>query len=108
MTTAQIVNAVLFLIWPAIFALAFLLFHYLVQRLPAHTRLAHRQFASESVEKVEQQNPTMPGQAKKALAITEVTKMCDDYGLPEPKSNSMDTHIESAVYRMNIALKPRQ
>jgi hypothetical protein len=108
MTTAQIVNAILFSLWPIMIGIAFLLFHFLIQRLPAHTRLAHRQFANESAVKVEQQNPTMPGKAKKALAMTEVAKLCHDYGLPEPKPDSMDTHIESAVYRMNTALKPGQ
>jgi hypothetical protein len=99
-TEAQVVNAILFFIWPAIFALAFLLFHYLIQRLPAHTRLAHKQFAQTSVEKVEQQNPDMGRQAKKALARTEIINLCGDYGLPIPKPKSMDAHIESAVYRL--------
>ena len=104
MTAAQWVNSILFLIWPVIFALAFVLFHYLIQRLPMHTRLAHKQFAQQSVEKVEQQNPEMKGQAKKALAQTELVQLCEEYSLPAPKPKAMETHLESAVFR----LKPRQ
>jgi hypothetical protein len=103
MTQAQWVNAGLFFIWPALFALGFFLFHYLIQRLPAHTRLAHKQFAQQSVEKVELQNPGMIGTAKKALALVEVASLCDDYGLPHPRPKAMDTHIESAVYRLKNA-----
>lgn len=105
MTEAQWINSGLFLIWPVIFAGAFFLFHYLIQRLPSHTRLAHKQFAQMSVEKVEKQNPEMLGQAKKALALTEFTQLCEDYALPVPKSKAMDTHLESAMFRMEIAIK---
>lgn len=108
MTAAQWINSILFLIWPAIFALAFVLFHYLIQRLPMHTRLAHKQFAQESVEKVEQCNPGMLGQAKKALALTEIVQLCEDYSLPAPKPKAMDAHLESAVFRMKTVAKPRQ
>jgi hypothetical protein len=104
MTAAQIVNAVLFFIWPVMIGVAFWQFHFLIQRLPAHTRLAHKQFGQQSVEKVQLQNPEMKGQAKKALAKTEIINLCEDYNLPAPKPRAMDVHIESAVYR----LKPRQ
>jgi hypothetical protein len=100
MTAAQIVNAILFFVWPGMIGIAFWQFHFLIQRLGAHTRLAHAQFAQIAVEKVELQNPGMKGQAKKALAVTEVNFLCDDYGLPHPKSRAMDTHIESAVYQL--------
>lgn len=104
MTEAQIVNAVLFAVWPILIGVAFWLFHFLIQRLPSHTRIAHEQFARMAVEKVEKQNPEMQGQAKKALALTEIAKLCNDYGLPAPKPNAIDAHIESAVYH----LKPGQ
>ena len=100
MNAAQIVNAILFFVWPAMIGFAYWLFHFLIQRLPAHTRLAHEQFARMAAEKTEQQNPGLASPAKKALALTEVTRLCDDYGLPYPKSRAMDAHLESAAYRL--------
>jgi hypothetical protein len=104
MTAAQIVNAVLFAAWPILIGIAFWLFHFLIGRLPMHTRLAHAQFARMAVEKVEQKNPDMQEQAKKSLALIEIVKICDDYGLPAPRQSALDAHIESAFYN----LKPRQ
>lgn len=100
MSLAQIVNAILFFVWPLQFALAYLLFHFLIQRLPGHTRLAHEQFTRMVVEQVEQQNPGMKGHAKKALAFTGIIQLCGDYGLPAPKHKAMDIMIESAVFRL--------
>jgi len=100
MSAAQIVNAILFSSWPWMIGIAFWMFHFLIQRLAAHTRLAHRQFAEEAVEKAEQQNPGGSWQAKKAIAMTEINQLCDDYTLPHPKPKAMDVHLESAAYRL--------
>lgn len=100
MTIAQWINAILFFLWPIMIGVAFWLFHYLIQRLPSHTRLALQQFAQLVVKKIEQQNKDVGSNAKKALAVQYVMVLFRQFGLPVPPDEAIDVAIEAAVYEI--------
>lgn len=104
MTTAQVINSVLFFLWPIMIGIAFWLFHYLIQRLPAHTRLALQQFAQMVVKRVEQQGITLDSAQKKALAVQQVMVLFREFGLPVPPPDVIDIAIEAAVFEINELL----
>lgn len=68
------------------------------QKMPEHIAVRLEQFAHMSVWKVEQQNKTMGGSAKKQLAINETMKLFQYFKLTAPAYGSIDTAIESAVF----------
>ena len=101
MTTAQLVNAIIFFLWPSMIGVAIWLFHFLVQRLPAHTRLALEQFAKMAVQQVEQEHSDKDSETKKALAILAVQQLFRQFGLPIPSPELINIALEAAVYWMN-------
>ena len=100
MTTAQLVNAIIFFLWPSMIGVAIWLFHFLVQRLPSHTRLALEQFAQMAVQQVEQQHSDKDNETKKALAIVAVQELFRKFGLPVPSPEVINIALEAAVYWM--------
>jgi|SRR5262245_8567393 len=53
-----------------------------IQKLPEHTRLALEQFARIAVHQVEQESRELSNPAKKQLAVTAITKLFQEFGLP--------------------------
>jgi|SwirhirootsSR2_FD_contig_31_17339200_length_1498_multi_3_in_0_out_0_2 hypothetical protein len=101
MSQAQWINSVLFFLWPVMIGIAFWLFHYLIQRLPAHTRLALQQFALLVVKKVEQEGTTLDNAQKKAQAVQQIMVLFREFGLPVPPPDVIDIAIEAAVFEIN-------
>lgn len=99
MNWAQTVNTLIF-----VFGTAFSVFGSIhlanlqKQKMPMHTAVRLEQFARLSVQKVEKQNKSLSGNAKKQLAISDVSKLFQSFNLPVPPIDAIDTAIESAVF----------
>ena len=68
-----------------------------IQKMPEHTRLALEQFARMAVQQVEQESTQLSNPAKKQLAITTITKLFQEFGLPVPSSEAINIALEAAV-----------
>lgn len=79
-----------------------------IQKLPEHTRLALEQFARMAVQKVEQESKQLSNPAKKQLAVTAVTQLFQEFGLPVPSAEAINIAIEAAVLLLPKTDKPGQ
>lgn len=99
MNWASIISTLIFVIGTFFSVLeAIHLSKYLSQRLPEHITVKLEQFAHMAVQKVEQQNKELSGNAKKQLATTIVLKLFQLFKLPIPPAETIDIAIESAVF----------
>jgi LL-H family phage holin len=86
---------------PLLSALVVWLCQQLVRSLPTQQREALEQFARIAVQKVEQQDGTLGGTAKKQLAIDLVIKLFYTFKIPSPPIEMIDAAIEAAVFFIN-------
>jgi LL-H family phage holin len=86
---------------PLLCALVVWLCYQLVRSLPTQQREALEQFARIAVQKVEQQDSTLSGTAKKQLAIDLVVKLFSTFKIPSPPVEMIDVAIEAAVFAVN-------
>ena len=92
---------------PFLCALVVWLCHQLVRSLPTQQREALEQFARIAVQKVEQQDSTLSGTAKKQLAIDLVVKLFSTFKIPSPPVEMIDVAIEAAVFLINYHPQPK-
>jgi len=96
-----IIQYVVLLSIPLLCALVVWLCHQLVRSLPTQQREALEQFARIAVQKVEQQDSTLSGTAKKQLAVSLVIKLFNTFKIPVPPVEMIDVAIEAAVFLIN-------
>lgn len=94
----SIIQITVLLSIPLLSALVLWLCRQLVRSLPTQQREALEQFARIAVQKIEQQEGTLSGTAKKQLAIDLVIKLFSTFKIPSPPLEIIDAAIEAAVF----------
>lgn len=98
MNWAQTVNTLIFVVGTFFSILEGIYLSKLwIQRMPEHTRLALEQFAKMAVQQVAQEGAQLSSPAKKQMAISTITHLFQEFGLPVPSSEAISIAIEAAV-----------
>lgn len=103
----QTVNTLIFVVGTFLSVLeAIYLSKLWIQKLPENTRLALEQFARMAVQQVEQEGAQLSNPAKKQLAISAITHLFQEFGLPVPTAEAINIAIEAAVLLLPTASEP--